>query len=155
MSRFGDWLLLLAGAAVALWWVVRRFDRWLHEPPGVRLRRLAQKGGVAEDDTVALLRESGFEVLSGKHRIPLGVSVDDGPAQPTRLFFDYLASKEDKYYLVKLERARQPLDWTASGLRERLLVYALLFPDCAGIIVADPKDKLVRTVRFQVEDDEE
>jgi hypothetical protein len=135
-------------------WLVRRFDRWLHEPPGARLRRLAQNGGVLPDEAVTLLQESGYEVLSGKHRIPLGVAVDDGPVQATRLYFDYLVSKEDKYYLVKLERVRQPMDWTASGLRERLLAYALLFPDCEGIIVADPKDKLIRTVRFQVEDGE-
>jgi hypothetical protein len=44
------------------------------------------------------------------------------------------------------------LEWTASGLRERLLVYALLFPDCEGIIVANLQDKLLRTVRFQLED---
>ncbi|MBW5446764.1 hypothetical protein GE107_11895 [Cohnella sp. CFH 77786] len=155
MGRFGDWLLLLLAAGFSVWWLLRRFDRWLHEPPGKRLRRLAQHGGVVPDEAVALLQENGFEVLSGKHRIPLGVAVDDGPVQTTRLYFDYLVCKEDKYYLVKLERARQPMDWTASGLRERLLAYALLFPDCEGIIVADPKDKLVRTVRFQVEDDEE
>ena len=155
MTRVGDWLLLLTGSVIAVWWLARRFDHWLHEPPGVRLRRIAQKGSVAEDETVALLRDNGFDVLSGKHRIPLAVMVDGAPAQPTRLFFDYLATKEDKYYLVKLERTRQPMDWTPSGLRERLLVYTLLFPDCEGIIVADPKDKLVRTVRFQVGDDEE
>jgi len=154
MSRFGDWLLLLIGFGVVLWWLARRFDHWLHEPPGVRLRRLAQNGTVVPDEAVALLQENGFEVHAGKHRISMSVAVDDGPSQPTRLFFDYLVSKEDKYYLVKLERARQPIDWTASGLRERLLVYALLFPDCEGIIVADPKDQWIRTVRFHVEDDE-
>lgn len=137
------------------WWVLRRFDRWLHEPPGYRLRRLAQKSGAPDDEASALLRENGFEVLAGKHRISLAVAVDDEPTQSTRLFFDYLAAKDDKYYLVKLERARQPLDWTASGLRERLLVYTLLFPDCEGIIVADLKDKRVRMVRFQVEDEDE
>lgn len=152
MSRFGDWLLLLLGAGVTVWWLARRFDRWLHEPPGVRLRRLAQSSSVVQDDTVLLLQERGYEVLSGKHRIPLGVVVDEGPVQATRLYFDYLAVKDDKYYLVKLERTRQPMEWTASGLRERLLAYALLFPDCEGIIVADPKDRTVRTVRFQVED---
>jgi hypothetical protein len=152
LSRFGDWLLMLAAGAIMIGWVIRRFDRWLHEPPGAALRRLAQAGGVEPDEAVTMLQEYGFEVLSGKHRVALGVVVDDGPAQATRLYFDYLASKEDKYYLVKLDRARQPLEWTASALRERLLVYALLFPDCEGIIVANPKDKLLRTVRFQLED---
>jgi hypothetical protein len=154
VERFGDWIITLAAAGVMIWWVWRRFDRWLHEPPGVKLRRLAVAGRIERDETVELIENNGYEVLSGKHRIPLAVVVDDGPSQATRLYFDYLAVKDDKYYLVKLERTRQPLEWTASGLRERLLVYALLFPDCEGILVVDSRDGLVRTVRFKVEDDE-
>jgi hypothetical protein len=155
MSRFGDWLLLLCAAGALVWILVRRLDRWLHEPPDARLRRLAQHGGVVPDDAVALLTQHGYEVLTGKHRIPLGVTVDDDPSMRTRLYFDYLASKDDRFYLVKLERSRQPTEWTASGLRERLLVYALLFPGCEGIVVADPKGGWVRTVRFHVEDGDE
>lgn len=156
MERFGDWLLMLIAAGFMIGWVLWRLRRWLHDPPGARLRKLARAGGIDVDDNdaVSLLEEHGYEVLSGKHRIPLGVVLDDGPPQPTRLYFDYLASMEDKYYLVKLERARQPTDWTASGLRERLLVYQLLFPDCDGIVVADPNERQVRKVRFQVEDGE-
>lgn len=155
MEKFGDALIMLIAACVMLWWAWRRFDRWLHEPPGSRLRKLATAGGVEPDETVELLQRNGYDVLSGKHRVPLGVKVDDGPVQPTRLYFDYLASKDHKYYLVKLERARQPTEWTASGLRERLLAYALLFPDCEGILVADPGDQQVRLVRFKVEDGDE
>lgn len=154
MERFGDWIIMLAAAGVMIWWVFRRFDRWLHEPPGSKLRKLALAGSVEPDDTVALLQKHDYEVLSGKHRITLGVLLDDGPVMPTRLYFDYLAFKEDKYYLVKLERTRQPMDWTASGLRERLLVYALLFPDCEGIIIVILKDQQLKIVRFKVEDGE-
>jgi hypothetical protein len=154
MERFGDWIIMIAAAGVMIWWVLRRFDRWLHEPPGSKLRKLAIAGGVEPDDTVELLQKHDYEVLSGKHRIPLGVVLDDGPVMPTRLYFDYLAVKEDKYYLVKLERTRQPMDWTASGLREQLLVYTLLFPDCEGIIIVNLKDQLLKIVRFKVEDGE-
>ena len=152
MAKFGDGLIMAIAAGIMVWWIWRRLNRWLYEPPGARLRKLANAGGVEPDAAVELLRQQGYDVLSGKHRVPLGVKVDDGPVQPTRLYFDYLVSKEHKYYLVKLERARQPTEWTASGLRERFLVYALLFPDCEGIIVADPGEQLVRTVRFKVED---
>jgi hypothetical protein len=151
LDKFGDWMIMLIAAGLMLWWVIRRFDRWLHEPPGARLRRLAQAGGVELNDTVVLLQAHGYQVLSGKHRIPLKVEVDDSFIVPTRLYFDYLVSKEDKYYLVKLERARQPMDWTASGLRERLLVYALLFPDCEGIVIVTLRDQQLRIVRFKVE----
>ncbi len=154
MSQLGDWLLLLGGAGLMVWWLLRRLDRWLHEPPSERLRRLALAGSVIPDETVAMLEDAGYKVLAGKHRIPLGVKIDDEPVQSTRLFFDYLVSKDDRYFLVKLERPRQPTEWTASGLRERFLVYTLLFPDCEGIIVADPKQNQIRTVRFQVEADD-
>ncbi len=151
LDRLGDWVIMLVAAGIMVWWVLRRFDRWLHEPPGSRLRKLASAGGVEHDDIVQLLLDGGYEVLSGKHRIPLGVSLDDGPVMPTRLYFDYLAFKDDKYYLVKLERARQPMEWTASGLRERLLVYALLFPDCEGIIIVLAHERQLKIVRFKVE----
>ncbi|WP_256757179.1 hypothetical protein [Cohnella sp. WQ 127256] len=155
MDRLGDWVIMLAAAGIMVWWVVRRIDRWLHEPPGSRLRKLALAGGVDQDDTVLLLQEHGYEVLSGKHRIPLGVVLDDGPVMSTRLYFDYLITKEDKYYLVKLERARQPMEWTASGLREQLLVYALMFPDCDGIVIVLAQEQQIKTVRFKVEAGEE
>jgi len=155
MDSIGDWLIMLIAAGIMGWWAVRRFDRWLHEPPDRRLRKLAASGGVEEDEQVRLLREQGFNVLSGKHRIPLGVVVDDGPAMPTRLYFDYLVEKDHKYFLAKLERPRQPMEWTASGLRERLLVYALLFPDCHGIVIVHPQERLIKTVRFKVEAGEE
>lgn len=154
MARLGDWLLLMIGAGIMVWWVLWRLHRWLHEPSSARLRKLAYRGNVLPDETTAMLEEAGFRVLAGKHRIPLGVQVDDEPVMPTRLFFDYLVSKDDKYFLVKLERPRQPTEWTASGLRERYLVYSLLFPDCEGIVVADPREMRIRTVRFRVEDDD-
>ncbi|SFB19998.1 hypothetical protein SAMN05216312_104392 [Cohnella sp. OV330] len=156
MARFGDGLIFAAAVAAIIWWVWRRFRHWLHEPPSSRLRRLARDGAPDEDDeAAALLREHGYEALSGKHRIPLGVSVDDGPYEATRLYFDYIASKEERYYLVKLERPRQPMDWTASGIRERLLVYALLFPECEGVIVADMRDRSLKTVKFKIEEGKE
>ncbi|RED61643.1 hypothetical protein [Cohnella lupini] len=152
MDRLGDWIIMLAAAGIMVWWVLRRFDRWLHEPPGSRLRKLAASGGVEQDDdNVQLLQDSGFEVLSGKHKIPLGVTLDDSAVMPTRLYFDYLAFKDDKYYLVKLERLRQQMEWTASGLREKLLVYALLFPDCEGIVIVPAQERKLKIVRFKVE----
>lgn len=154
MAKLGDWLVFLTAVFLALWWIWRRFHNWLHEPPGYQLRKLAKSGGPVEpDETVELLAQQGYEVVSGKHRIPLGVSVDDGSMQASRLYFDYIAVKEDRYYLVKAEKPRMPTEWTASGLRDRLLVYALLFPECEGILIADPREQWVRTVRFKVEDD--
>ncbi|RUS48076.1 hypothetical protein [Cohnella sp. AR92] len=154
MSRIGDWFIFLVVVALLLWWAAHRFNRWLHEPPSLRLRRLMREGPVEPDDSVALLESNGYEVLSGKHRIPLAVSIDGGPMQATRLYFDYLVQKDELYYLVKLDRARKPIEWTAAGLRERLLAYTLLFPECEGVIIADPKGQALHTVRFKVEDEQ-
>jgi hypothetical protein len=156
MERFGDGIIILAATAIMIWWVLRRFDRWLHEPPGSRLRKLALTGGdsVVQDETVLLLQEHGYEVLSGKHRIPLGVILDEGPVKQTHPYFDYLVSKEDKYYLVKAERAGQPVDWTTNGLRDKFLLFVLLFPDCDGIVIVESDGRQLRTVRFKVGDGE-
>lgn len=152
MEKYGDWVIILIAAGFLIWLLIKRLGRWLHEPPSARLRKIAQAGGVeANDPVVLMLRTRGYEVLSGKHRIPLKVEVDESRPVATRLYFDYLALKDDRYYIVKLERARDPLDWTASGLRERLLVYALLFPDCEGIMIVSHRDLQIKIVRFNVE----
>jgi hypothetical protein len=156
LERFGDWVIILVAAGIMFGWILRRFDRWLHEPPGSRLRKLAFAGGgeaeLEQDDTVLLLQEHGYKALSGKHRIPLGVVLDEGPVKNTYPYFDYLVSKEDKYYLVKMERAGQPMDWTTNGLRDKLLLFVLLFPDCDGIIIVESESQQLRTVRFKVGD---
>jgi hypothetical protein len=157
VERIGDWILIFLAVLFFAWLALRRFRNWLREPPGIRLRRLARRKSYVDEDEepVRQLREAGYNVLGGKHRIPFGVSVDGAPAQPTRLYFDYLAEKDDKFYIVKLERPKNPLDWTPSGLRERLLPYALLFPDCEAILVVDPIGRRIRTVRFTAREEEE
>ncbi|THF75895.1 hypothetical protein [Cohnella fermenti] len=153
MSQLGDGFVFVIVVILLLWWLVHRFNRWLHAPPSLRLRRLAQDGPVDADESVVWLETCGYEVLSGKHRIPLAVAVDDGPMQATRLYFDYLVQKDDCYYLVKIDRARKPIEWTPSGLRDRLLAFTLMFPECEGIVIADPKGQTIHTVRFKVEDE--
>ncbi len=51
----------------------------------------------------------------------------DGQALQSRLFIDLIAEKDGKHYIVKTARDRMPIDWTGSGVRDRLLVYALAY----------------------------
>ena len=51
-------------------------------------------------------------------------------------------------------RAGQPVDWTTNGLRDKYLLFVLLFPDCEGIVIVQSEGQQVTTVRFKVGDGE-
>jgi len=141
--------MIVAGALIVIW-MIRRFYHWLHEPPASRVFLLGPGGELAEhDENVRYLEQAGYEVISGKHRVPISIGLD-GEALSTRLFIDYVAVKSGKTYIVKAARERMPLDWTGSGVRDRLLVYALLVPGATGILYMDAREKWIRTITFAI-----
>ena len=153
MGKYGDWIIMaLAGCLIAIW-LYRSFYRWLHEPAVVNRIKLGKGGAIADDDeNVKLLEQSGYEVTSGKHIIAVPVEINDEPlGRGTRLYIDYIAEKDSNTYIVKTARERMPMDWTASGVRDRLLVYALLLPHCNGILYIDAKEKIVRKITFYID----
>lgn len=154
MDKYGDWFVMaLAGLLLAAW-LYRSFYRWLHEPVNVNRIKLGKGGAIAEDDAnAALLKRNGYEVVSGKHSIVIPVELDDEPlGNGTRLYIDYVAEKDGLTYVVKTARERMPMDWTASGVRDRLLVYALILPHCSGVLYADAKEGTVRKIAFHLTD---
>ncbi|WP_308639053.1 hypothetical protein [Paenibacillus silvisoli] len=150
MGDYGDWLVMLVAAGLCLIWLYRAFYRWLHEPPGMKAKLvLSDAEDVPEDDgTVQFLENAGYEVTHGKYRVPITIDLD-GTTLNSRLLIDLFAEKDGKHYIVKTARERTPIDWTASGVRDRLLVYALLMPECEGILFVDPKDFTIRTITFR------
>ncbi|WP_424766154.1 hypothetical protein [Paenibacillus sp. sgz302251] len=154
MNHNGDWLIMALAGAVLLYWIFRAFYRWLHEPASVN-RLVLGKGGElqANDENIVLLEKAGFEVRSGKHLVPIPIKLDGNPlGKGSRLYIDYIVEKDKKIYVVKTARDRMPMDWTASGVRDRLLVYSLLLPECDGVLFVDAKVKIIRTITFHIAD---
>lgn len=150
MGHAADWFVMIAAGGIIVIWLYRRLYAWLHEPPASRIYVLGDGTEPDEhDETVRFLAANGYEVVSSKHRIPIEIELDGEPLQ-SRLFIDYVAVKSGKTWLVKTARDRMPVDWTGSGVRDRLLVYALLIPTAAGIVYADPRDNRLRTVTFDI-----
>ncbi|QHT60450.1 hypothetical protein GXP70_11245 [Paenibacillus lycopersici] len=151
MGNFGDWLVMIAAGGLLLYWIYRAFYRWLHEPPGLNTKLLLSEAeAVKEDDAnVQFLERAGYEVTHGKYRVPLTIDLD-GTMLQSRLFIDLIAEKDGKHYIVKTARERMPIDWTGSGVRDRLLVYALLLPNCEGVLFVDQKEAVIRTITFRL-----
>lgn len=152
MNKYGDWfVMMLAGALLAIW-LYKAFYRWLHSPVALNVVKLGKGGAIQSgDENVLLLERHGYRVVSGKHAIPIPVEVDDEPfGKGTRLYIDYIAEKDDCTYVVKSARERMPLEWTASGLRDRLLIYSLLLPGSSGVLFVDAKGNIVRKITFQI-----
>lgn len=154
MEKYGDWFVMgLAGLMLAIW-LYRALYRWLHEPATIQTVKLGKGGALADDDeNIRLLRKKGYSVISGKHVIPVPIEVDDAPlGNGARLYIEYIAEKDGYTYIVKTARERKPMEWTASGVRDRLLVYALLLPHCSGVLFVDAKEGVLRKIEFPLYD---
>ncbi len=97
-----------------------------------------------------MLEQSGYEVLSGKHRIPVYITLDDGEPLESRLYIDYFAKRDGDTYIVKVDKERQPLEWTGSAIRDRLLPYHLLYRKADGILYVSVKERAIRKISFDV-----
>ncbi|QYR19992.1 hypothetical protein KZ483_19245 [Paenibacillus sp. sptzw28] len=150
MGKYGDWFVMLIAGSLIVFWLYRVFYRWLHEPPGLHSKLLLSEAeDVREDDeNVLFLEQAGYEVTHGKYRVPITIDLD-GQILQSRLFIDLIAEKDGKHYIVKTARDRMPIDWTGSGVRDRLLVYALLMPESEGILFVDQKERTIRTITFR------
>lgn len=145
----GDSLILFLLSLLLLGWLFYRFRHWLLAPPKGS-RAIDPDPEVPATAAVELLEFSGYEVLTGKRRIPIRIQVNDGETLESRLFVDHFAGEEDKLYVVKVARDRKPLDWTGSGLRDQLLVYQLLYPEAEGILYVDPRQRSIEKIRFHI-----
>jgi hypothetical protein len=154
VGTYGDWFIMLIAACLFVFWMFRMFHRWLHEPASVNRLKLG-KGGVlaADDENIRLLEQAGYEVTSGKHLVPIPIKLDDVPlGKGSRLYIDYIAVMDNSTYIVKTARDRMPMDWSASGVRDRLLVYSLLLPECEGVLFVDARERVIRKITFHIAD---
>lgn len=105
-------------------------------------------------EAVALLEEAGYEVMTLKRKLNIYITVDDVEEYQSRLFIDHFVREGEKLYVVKLAKARQPLEMTGSSLRDKLLFYPLIFSEAEGVLYVDPKLKTIQKIQFEIEGDE-
>ncbi|WP_438448819.1 hypothetical protein [Gorillibacterium sp. sgz5001074] len=139
-------LLSLFTAGVLLMWL----RKWITAPPKVQ-HPVVPDEEIMVTEAVELLEFAGYEVWTGKRKVPITVSVNDRTELETRLFIDHFAAEGDKLYIVKLARDRKPIDRTGSGLRDGLLVYQLLYEQTEGILLVDPKLRTIDKIHFSIE----
>ncbi|MEF3301921.1 hypothetical protein [Paenibacillus sp. GYB003] len=150
--RTGDTFVVLLLIAAGLIWFYARGRLWYNKPrPSLAIPR-QDDIFVPSDEAVQLLNGEGYEIAAGKTKLPIYMTVD-GQELESRLFVDAFVVKEDELFIVKLARDRMPLEMTGSAIRERLLVYSLLYPEAAGVLYVDATAQSIKKITFEVERD--
>ncbi|MBV6714532.1 hypothetical protein [Paenibacillus chitinolyticus] len=152
--QHGDTLILILLLGLLAAWAGISFRKWLYEPYADSFQpvRITDYNEVPEDDDVVeLLIGAGFDVVGGKTKIPISMTLNQKEELYSRLFIDYFAEKEDNLYLVKVARERKPLEMTGSAIRDMLLVYSLLVPEAAGVLYVDMNGRKIKQITFHIE----
>lgn len=147
-------VMILIGVAVSIFLIYRIFI-WLQSSPRSFIKdRLPLNKDILPHPAIDLLEAAGYEVIGGKLKIPLSFRVDGSPMY-SRLFIDYVASKEeDNFYLVILSRPRKGLEFTGSGLRDTLLPYLLIYPECSGVLYVNTSASAIHLIKLGKDDGE-
>ncbi|ARF69479.1 hypothetical protein B7C51_19160 [Paenibacillus larvae subsp. pulvifaciens] len=147
----GDLFVTLLVVTVIVSWLTLRFRRWLDVPVKQNMPIPLAKEPVPEDEVVELLEGAGFNVLSGKMKVPILITVNDTEDLQSRLYLDYFAEKKDKLYVVKKARQRKPMELTGTSVRDTLLIYQLLYPETDGVLYVDMNQLKIKKITFQLE----
>ncbi|WNR42545.1 hypothetical protein [Paenibacillus roseipurpureus] len=138
-------LLIGIGAIVILFW---RMRNWNNKRVG---GRIPEQSNVPVDDVVELLEGAGFDVLAGKTKIPITMTVNEREQLESRLFIDYFVQKDEQVFVVKVARERKPLEMSGSAVRDMLLPYSLLYPEAQGILYVDMTVSKIKKITFHIE----
>lgn len=154
MSESYDWLLMILLGIIILLLIGYQLNRWLMSPEPDHLPGVPINERIPDHPAIALLEQEGYEVVGGKVKINLTFDTDERPIH-SRLFIDYIASGENgELYLVKLARERLPVDWTGAGIRDRLMPFLLLYPECEGLLYVDTHAHSVHRLNMEWSDEQ-
>jgi hypothetical protein len=150
-----DMFVLFLIIVVISIWLFIKFKNWLYLPGYIKLPFL-ENMNKPSGEAVNVLEESGYEVLHGKHKVPIQMNVDDDEDKQlhSQFFIDYFARQDDKVYIVKMARERQPMQWTGSSVRDRLLPYFLLYEEVQGVLYVDLKHRTIKKVTFILDEED-
>jgi hypothetical protein len=146
----GDIMVIFMILIVFMGFISLRFRHWLVNPPKKRFR-IPRDASVVQDETVELLEGAGFDVLAGKTKIPITMTLNDAEDFESRLFVDYFAQKNDQLYVVKVAKERRPMELRGSSIRDMLLPYCLLYPEVAGVLYVDMDQLKIKKITFHIE----
>ncbi|MCM3784101.1 hypothetical protein M3231_14050 [Neobacillus mesonae] len=139
-------------ALILVIWLIYGIRRWLQEPAPDQLPELVLNEEIQEHPALYILEREGFEVIGGRLKVPLTFQINNHSLY-SRLFIDYVAEKNDEVFIVKTSRSRLPQEWTGSGVRDRLLPYLLLYPNCDGLLYVDTDEDSIRMITLLDDDD--
>ncbi|MBN3522313.1 DNA-binding protein [Paenibacillus apiarius] len=143
----GDqWLMGIIGIGLLLWlcFGLRHYVRTSEPLEDVLLSdRFPQ-----DEEVIALIESSGYEIIGGKFFVPLHFCLDGENLEPTRIWGDMVVKRDEQWYIVRIARERMQLDWGASGLRKLWTPYFAAYPDCAGLLIVDLLERRVRLLRM-------
>jgi hypothetical protein len=143
VSRPGDGFVLVLMIAFIVFALVRK---WISASRPDKEKK--GETSTIRGDVPALLRRLGYEVVREKERVPFTVEAA-GQTYESRLFIDYIARKDGKWFLVIVARERKPLRMSGAGLRDFFLsMYLLYRPE--GILYVDRDKGLVKPISFDV-----
>jgi hypothetical protein len=145
VTQPGDTLVLFLLIGVILYFIGKQIPFWPRKNDGQDGEPLRIKGEVPD-----LLRSHGYEVVRAKEKVPLEIDVDEETYE-SRLYIDYVARRDEQWYIVIVARERKPLRMSGAGLRDFFLPYYLLYqPD--GILYVNKEKQTVKLVQFDVPD---
>ncbi|SDO08982.1 hypothetical protein SAMN04487897_10844 [Paenibacillus sp. yr247] len=146
----GDVTVILLILIMVVGYLIWRIQRWLDRSTQKRMR-IPRQSDIPQDEVVELLEGAGFDVLAGKTKIPITMTINDREQLESRLFIDYFAQKEDQIYLVKVAKERKPLEMTGSSVRDMLLAYSLIYPEAGGVLYVDMALNKIKKITFHIE----
>lgn len=147
-------IMAFIGVALSIF-IIYRIYIWLQSSPRSFMKdQIPFNNVIIPHPSIDLLEDEGYEVVGGKLKIPLSFNVN-GSQLYSRLFIDYVASKEEgTLYLVILARPRKPLDLTGSGLRDTMLPYLLIYPECSGVLYVNVATASIQVIKLGKDDGE-
>lgn len=151
MNGHSDEVVMIGIIVIIVLWAYFGLRRWLHSPIQPKYSSVPINPDIQDSVAAQLLEREGYEIIGGKVRIPFYFLVNDIQLD-SRLFVDYVAKHGKTCFVVKIARDRAPIDWTGSGVRNRLLPYFLLYSDCDGILYVDEKEQKIHKIHFQLEE---
>jgi len=155
MNGIVEWIVMIIAFTFIIILVYRWLFRFLHTPATITRVRLGKGSKVKDNDpNVILLREKGYVVLSSRHMIPVVIELDGEALDKTsNLYVDYVVEKNGKLYVARYDRERKPIEWTASGIRDNFLNYALLLPEMFGVLYINHKENIIKKINFHLMDE--